>query len=172
MATLPVEQVTNPSKTSDVSITDGTFDTTIGERYWLSTTTLPYTVVNTKAVAVNQADRDTVEGRVMANFGVEKVIEGGEDVSLGALEKIGNTTLSGGNNTTVTKDISAFVAGNYKPFVYWVDDSSEDDYGTSTMTGSILQYTSGASDGSDDVVINVRDQKGFEVQVTCVVTIA
>lgn len=172
MATLPAEQITQPYKTGDVSITDGTEDTLIGERYWLSTTTLPYTVVNTKSVAVNQANRDTVEGRVMANFGNEQVIPGGEDVSLGQLVKVGNTTLSATNNATVTKDIAPFVAGNYSPFVYWVDAASEDDFGTSTMTGSTLKYASGASDGADTVLVNVRDSKGFEVQVTVTVTVA
>lgn len=176
MATVPFEQVTQPYKTGDVSITDGRDDTTIGERLWLSTRTGWDTIVNTKSVitsagGTNQTDRDALEARVMANFGAEQVVEGGEDTSLGALSKIGDTTLSAANNATTTKDIESFVAGNYTPFVYWVDDASEDDFGTSTMTGSTLQYASGASDGADTVLVNVRDQKGFEVQVTVTVTV-
>jgi hypothetical protein len=66
MATLPAEQVTQRNKTGDVSITYDGQDDSPGEKLWLSTTTLPYTVVDTKSVVANQQDRDTLEDRIVA----------------------------------------------------------------------------------------------------------
>lgn len=174
MATLPMEQVTQRAKIGVVQISDGSEDTTIGETLWLSTTTLPYTVVNTKSVVSDQLVRDTLEDRVMANFYADKDIAGGDDVSGMALAKLGDTTLAAANSTTTAKDISPFVSGGFEPLVYTLDATSVIDVAgaSAVMAGDTLLYTAGATDGTDTAVVRVTDQAGDYVLITVAVTVA
>lgn len=177
MATVPYEQVTQRNKTADVSITDGSEDTLIGEKYWLSTTSLPDAVVNTKSVHGNQANRDTVEDRVMAGHNAATNLH---DLGIGeayvsypvTIVGTGVVTASMANSATASTNIAQYVFGTQKPFTYEIDESSEDDFVTSTMIGSVLQYVSGTSDGTDTILVNVTDQGGSSVQVTVNVTVA
>jgi hypothetical protein len=174
MATLPAEQVTQRAKINVVQISDGSEDTTIGETLWLSTTTLPYTVVNTKSVVSDQLVRQTLEDRVMANFYDDKDIEGGDDVSGMTLAKLGDTTLSALNSTVTAKDISPFVSGGFAPLVYTLDATSVIDLAgcSAVVQGDTLLYTSGATDGTDSAVVRVTDQAGDFVLITVAVTVA
>ena len=174
MATLPAEQVIQRSNINVVQISDGTPDTDLGETLWLSTTTLPYTVVNTKSVVSDQLVRDTLEARVMADFGDEIDAPGGEDVSSQALAKLSNTTLAAANSTTTGKDISPFVVGGFTPLVYTLDASSVIDLAgcSAEVVGTTLLYTSGATDGTDSAVVRVTDATGEYVLVTVAVTVA
>jgi hypothetical protein len=174
MATLPAEQVTQRAKINVVQITDGTEDTTIGETLWLSTTTLPYTVVNTKSVVSDQLVRQTLEDRVMANFYDDKDIDGGTDVSGQQLAKLGDTTLAAASNVTTAKDISPFVSGGFTPLVYTLDATSVIDLAgaSAVMAGDTLLYTAGAAVGTDSAVVRVTDQAGDYVLITVAVTVA
>lgn len=174
MATLPMEQVTQRAKIGVVQISDGTADTTIGETLWLSTTTLPETVVNTKSVVSDQLNRDTLEARVMADFGEEIEAPGGEDISSQELAKLGDTTLAVGNNATAGKDIAPFVVGGFTPLVYTLDASSVIDLAgaSAEVVGTTLLYTAAATDGTDTAVVRVTDSTGEYVLVTVAVTVA
>ncbi len=66
MATLPIEQITQRTGTADVSITYDNRPESPGEKFWLSTRTGYNTIVDTKSVAGNQADRQTTEDRIVA----------------------------------------------------------------------------------------------------------
>lgn len=174
MATLPAEQVTQRNKIGIVSITDGSEDTTVGETLWMSTTTLPYTVVNTKSVVSDQLVRQTLEDRVMADFYDDKDAPGGQDVSGLELVKLSDTTLAAANSTITSKDIAPFVSGGFGTLAYTLDASSVIDLAgaSAVVVGSVLQYTSGAVDGTDSAVVRVTDSAGEFVLVTCVVTVA
>lgn len=177
MATLPAEQITQPYKTGDVSISDGTLDTLIAQRLWLSTTTLPYTVVNTKSVAADQdtpSELLTLSDTVDAGLDDAQTVPGGEDVSDQALVKLGNTTLAAANSAITTKDISAFVVGGFGTLHYSIDATSVVDLAgcTAEMAGHTLVYTSGVTDGTDSVVVRVTDDAGEYVLITVAVTVA
>jgi hypothetical protein len=177
MATVAYEQVTQPYKIGDVSITDGTDESLIGQRLWLSTTTLPNTVVNTKAVAADQdtpSELLTISDTVDAELDDEETVPGGEDVSDQGLVKLGDTTLSAANSAITTKDISAFVAGGFGTLHYSLDDTSVIDLAgcSAQMAGEILVYTSAATDGTDSAVVRVTDDAGEYVLVTVAVTVA
>lgn len=180
MATLPAEQVTQRNKTGDVSITYDGRDDSPGEKLWLSTTTLPYTVVDTKSVVSNQQDRDTLEDRIVAAGEAQYV-----DVDLYATESIGvdgltqalvvvgdgSEALTVANGETETLDISQYVDGGYTPLTYTIDAASEDGNGTYTMIGSYLQAEWGSA-GSDSIIVDVADRDGNEVTITVAVTLS
>jgi hypothetical protein len=177
MATVAYEQVTQPYKIGDVSITDGTDESLIGQRLWLSTTTLPNTVVNTKAVAADQdtpSELLTLSDTVDANLDDEQTVPGGDDISDQVLVKLGDTTLSAANNAITTKDISAFVAGGFGTLHYSLDDTSVIDLAgcSAQMAGDTLVYTSAATDGTDSAVVRVTDDAGEYVLITVAVTVA
>lgn len=179
MATLPAEQVTQRNKTGDVSITYNGEDDSPGEKLWLSTTTLPYTVVDTKSVVANQQDRDTLEDRIVAAGEAQYT-----DVDLYATEGIGvngleqplviigdgSEAMAVANGTTETLDIADFVTGGYQPLSYAIGAGTIDN-GTATMVGSVLQYAA-TSVGSDTVTVEVTDRGGTQVDIDVVVTVS
>lgn len=179
MATLPAEQVTQRNSKCNVSFTPGD-DETAGVLQWLSTTTLPYTVVNTSAVSASydtEAEIDAAMATMDATAAEDFDLSGigfGEDVSDQGLVKLGDTTLSAANNASSTKDISAFVAGGFGTLHYAIDDSSVIDVAgaSAVMAGDTLVYTAGATDGTDSVVVAVTDDAGESVLVTVAVTVA
>lgn len=180
MATLPAEQVTQRNKTADVSITHDGRDDSPGEKLWLSTTTLPYDVVNTKSVLVNQQDRDVLEARIVAageaQYG-DYDLFAEEGIGVSGLEQPlviigdGSEVLAVGNGTTETIEISDFVDGGYTPLSYAVDGTATIDNGTATMVGSVLQY-SATSVGSDTVPVIVTDADGNTVTIDVEVTVS
>lgn len=174
MATLPAEQVIQRVAINVVQISNGLPTATDGETLWLSTTTQPYTVVNTKSVVSDQLVRDTLETRIMANFYNDRTAEGGTDVSSYELAKLGDTTLAAANSTVTAKDISPFVSGGFEPLVYSLDASSVIDLAgcSAVVQGDTLLYTSGATDGTDSAVVRVTDNTGDFVLITVAVTVA
>jgi hypothetical protein len=164
-----------------VSITYNGEDDSPGEKLWLTTTTLPNTIVNTKSVISNQQNRDTLEDRIVA-AGEAKY----GDIDLYATEGIGvdgleqplviigdgSETLAVANSQAKTLDISDFVTGGYRPLAYEIDDGATIDNGAAVMIGSVLQYTGGTTDGSDTVPVIVTDRVGNTVTVSVVVTVA
>jgi hypothetical protein len=180
MATLPAEQVTQRNKTADVSIVSGYQNDAPGEKLWLSTTTLPYTVVNTKSVVSNQQDRDELEARIVAAgeaaytdldlYGEGIGFKDGTEplVVLGD----GTEALAVANDATGTIDIDDYVNGGYKPLTFEIDSEATIDNGTATMLGSVLQYVGSETDGSDTVPVIVTDREGNTVTVTVTVTVA
>lgn len=66
MATLPLEQVTQRTRTADVSITFDNREASPGEKLWLSTRTGFDSIVDTKSVVTNQKDRQVMEDRINA----------------------------------------------------------------------------------------------------------
>ena len=181
MATLPAEQVTQRNKIGDVSIVYDYHDDSPGEKIWLSTTTLPYTVVNTKATAVNQQDRDVLEARIVAageaaytDYDIYTEEGYGYNSNSQPLVIVGDgtETLAVSVSTTATKDIAPYVTGGYEPLTYTIDAAAEDDFGTSTMIGSVLQYVAGAGAGADTVPVMVTDTDDNTVTITVTVTVS
>lgn len=180
MTTLPAEQVTQRNHTADVSITYDGRDDSPGEKLWLSTTTQPYTVVDTKSVISNQQDRDTLEDRIVAAgeskygdydlFDEEGIGTNGLPQPL-VLVGDGTEALAVADEATETLDISDFVTGGYDPLSYAIDGAATIDNGTATMIGSVLQYT-GTGAGSDTIPVNVTDGDGNSVTVTVTVTVS
>lgn len=180
MATVPYEQVTQRNKTADVSIAYNGEDDSPGEKLWLTTTTLPNTIVNTKSVVSNQQDRDTLEARIVA-AGEAKY----SDIDLYATEGIGvngltqplviigdgSEAMAVADETTETLDIGDFVAGGYQPLAYAIEDGATVDNGTATMVGSVLNYAA-TSAGSDTVPVVVTDRDGNTVTIDVVVTVS
>ena len=182
MATLnTIEQVTQRNKRADVSITYDGRDDSPGEKLWLTTTTHPYDIVNTKSVAGNQQDRDTLEDRIVTAgetaygdydlYAEEGIGVDGLDQAL-VIIGTGDVALAVANNDTETVDLSDYVTGGYTPLDYEIDAAAEDEYVTSTMIGSVLQVVSGASDGADTIPVNVTDRDGNTVQLTVTATVA
>ena len=181
MATVPQEQVTQRNNKATVSITAGT-DDDAGILQWLTTTVLPVTVTNTTAVSASydtaaelEAAYATLDAAAATEFDIHDELGYGDDVSDQVLVKLGNTTLTADNvaGSIATKDISAFVAGGFGTLHYAIDATTQADFGTSQMAGSVLVYTTTDTDtGADTVVVNVTDDTGESVQVTCEVTVS
>lgn len=180
MATVPYEQVTQKNKTADVSITYNGEDDSPGEKLWLSTTTLPNTVVNTKSVVANQQDRDVLEQRIVdageALYGDYNLYteEGfGVDSSVPPLVIVGDGSeaLAVTNGNTASIDIADFVADGRTPYQYAIDAASVIDNGTAEMVSSALQYTA-TSVGSDTITVDVTDRDGQTVSIDVVVTVS
>jgi hypothetical protein len=181
MATVPQEQVTQRNNKATVSITAGT-DDDAGILQWLTTTVLPVTVTNTSAVSASYdtpAELEAAYATLDAAAATEQDLHAdfgfGDDVGDQILVKLGNTTLTADNvaASVATKDISAFVAGGFGSLHYAIDATTQADFGTSVMAGKTLVYTTTDTDtGADTVVINVTDDTGTQVQVTCEVTVA
>jgi hypothetical protein len=179
MATLPAEQVTQRNKVGIVSITGSTRDGSAGETLWMSTTTLPYTVVNTKSVVSDQLVRDVMEDRIMAaeaaiytDYDIYTEEGFGYDSNAQPLVIVGDGSevLAVADDTTETIDMSDFVTGGYQPLVYTIGAGTIDN-GTASMIGSVLQYVA-TSAGSDSVNVVVTDRDGNTVTVICVVTVS
>ena len=180
MATVPYEQVTQKNKTADVSITYNGEDDSPGEKLWLTTTTLPNTIVNTKSVVGNQQNRTTLEDRIVtAGEALYTNVDlyATEGIGVNGLEQPlviigdGSEAMSVADDTTETIDIGDFVAGGYQPLAYAIDDEATVDNGTATMVGSVLSYAA-TSAGSDTVPVIVTDRGGNTVTVSVVVTVS
>jgi hypothetical protein len=180
MATLPAEQVTQRNSKCTVAYSAGDPELA-GRVQWLTTTTLPYTVVNTTSVSASydtaaeiEADMAAMDEAASTPVDLHADYGYGDDVSGNTLVKVGDTTLAAANSVTTTKDISPFVAGGFGTLNYAIDDSSVIDLAgaSATMAGDTLLYTAGATDGTDTVVVAVTDDTGQSVLVTVAVTVA
>lgn len=183
MATLPIEQVLQSNKINDVSITyDLRFDSP-GEKLWLSTFTPPQGVVATKSVVSDQLVWQTMIDRIDAagvaaygDYDIYASGNGGVVTNPNPLATVGDgtETLSAANSVVTTKDIAPYVAGGRTPYSYAISDDSVIDLtgASAAMAGSVLEYTSGAVDGTDVVVVDVTDGFGDTVQVEVTVTVA
>lgn len=181
MATLPKEQVTQRDTKATVTITPGT-EGDAGHVQWLSTTTLPYTVVNTTSVTASYdtlAEIDAVRATYDATAGAEQDLYADHGIGYPSIEQPlavlgdGTEALAVANSETESLDISQYVTGGYQPLSYTLDDSGIDTTDVSaTMVGSVLQVTAGATDGTDTAVITVADRDGNEVEITIAITVA
>lgn len=66
MATLPLEQVTQRNTRAQVAVTYDRRIDSPGITLWLSTTTLPYTVVNTATVAAGEDTWAEIDATIVA----------------------------------------------------------------------------------------------------------
>ena len=181
MATLPAEQVTQRNAKCTVAFSAGN-DEDAGVQQWLSTTTLPYTVVNTSSVnASYDTPAEILAGMETLDATAATEIDLNADFGIGypsidqplAILGDGNEALAVANSETESLDISQFVVGGYLPLTYTLDDSAIDTAGVSaSMVGSVLQVTAGATDGTDTAVITVSDADGNEVEITVAITVA
>lgn len=183
MATLPIEQVLQSNKTNDVSIVfDSRFDSP-GEKLWLATFTPPQTVVATKSVVSDQLVWQTMVDRINAagaaaydDYDIFASGNGGVLTNPNPLATVGDgtETLAAANSVVTTKDIAPYVAGGRTPYSYAIGAASVIDLtgASAAMAGSILEYTSGAVDGTDVVVVEVTDGFGDMVTVEVTVTVA
>lgn len=181
MATLPAEQVTQRNSKCTVAFSAGT-DEDAGIQQWLSTTTLPYTVVNTSAVGASYDTPteiltafDTLDAAAHTDIDLNAEFGIGYPSIEQPLAVIGDGTeaLAVANSETESLDISQFVVGGYLPLSYTLDDTLVDTAGVSaSMVGSVLQVTAGATDGTDTAVVTVADRDGNEVEITVAITVA
>lgn len=177
MTTLPAEQVTQRNSKGQVSLTPSDKETA-GTLQWLSTTTLPYDVVNTNSVGAatdTPAEIDTVMDSYNPSTAYNISINKGFGTYVGdkALVKLGDTTLAITKPATGTKDISAFVAGGFGNLTYQIDASSTLAVtGVAySMAGKTLVVTTGANAGTGNVVVKVTDSAAQSVLVTVAVTV-
>ncbi len=179
MATVSQEQLVQRTKTAIVAITYDGQDNSPGETLWMTTTTAPYTIVTTKAVAANQLDRQVMEDRIVA-AGVAQY----GAINLYTTEGIGYNGLAqplvvvgdGSEvnsqviNTTETVDMDPFFIGGYEPLVYTIGAGTFDN-GVPTMIGSVFQFVANGVAGSDSVPVIATDRGGTAKTVTMVVTV-
>ncbi len=179
MATVSQELLVQRTKTAIVAITSGIQDDAPGETLWMTTTTLPYTIVTTKAVAANQLDRQVMEDRIVA---AGDALYG--DYNLYTEEGFGYNGLSqplvvvgdGSEansqviNTTETVDMDPFFIGGYEPLVYTIGAGTFDN-GVPSMIGSVFQFVANGVAGSDSVPVLATDRDGTSKTVTMVVTV-
>jgi hypothetical protein len=179
---VPQEQVTQRNNKATVTVTPGD-EETLGHVQWLTTTVMPVTVTNTTAVA---AAYDTAAEilAVMATYdtalSTEEDLNADFGIGYPSLEQPisligdGAEALAVANSETESLDISQFVVGGYQPVTYTLHDSSVIDLAgcTAAVVGSVLQYTSGVTDGTDVAVVRATDAEGNYVTVTVTVTVA
>lgn len=180
MVTLPKEQVTQRNLRSDVSITfDNRYDSP-GEKLWLITAG-PTDETATKAVVSDQLNRKTLEDRIQTagetkykDFNIHDETGIGDTPVTQPLVVIGSdaVAVSMANSATTSRDIRPLVASSALPLHYEIDAAAEDDYVTSTLFGSVIQFVSGTGDGADTVPVNVTDSAGNTVTITFTVTVA
>ncbi len=179
MAILPQEQVTQRNKRGDVSITYNSREDAPGEKLWLSTTTLPYEVVMTKSVLVNQQDRDVLEARLVAageaqydDYNLFTEAGAGSSSNPQPLVLVGSGTVTQTQviNTTKTVDLDPFVDGGYEPLTYAIGTGTFTQ-GTPTMVGTYFRFVAGATAGSDTVPVIVTDRGGNTVTITVTATV-
>lgn len=183
MATLPAEQVTQRNGTAAVGITYDTRLDSPGELLWMSTTTLPYTVVVTKDVAGDQLDRDVLEARILAAglaaYDDYDVSDYGTTNGYQPLVSVGAGTLaiSLANSQTKNTDLSIAFDGGRGTIVYTkgtVTDATSVLIGTgaakAVITGSYVATTAHAvNDGTATFTVTATDADG--ATATCAVTV-
>lgn len=182
MATVPMEQVTQRNHKANVSFTAGTEDDA-GVSQWLSTTVLPVTVTNTAAVHANyDTPAEILAAMAVLDTTAATAVDLYADFGIGSSGFIqplivlgtGSVPLAVPNDTAVvTLNIAPYVTGGVGPLTYEIDGDAEDDFGTSTMVGSVLRYE-GSDDGAgaDTIPINISDQSGSSVTVVVTATVS
>lgn len=179
MATVSQELLVQRTRTAIVAITSGGQDDAPGETLWMTTTTAPYTIVDTKSVLANQQVRQVLEDRIVAagdaRYGDYNLYtqEGvGYNGLAQPLSIVGDGSEANSQviSTTETVDMDPFFIGGYEPLVYSIGTGTFPN-GVPSMIGSVFQFVANATVGTSTVPVIATDRDGTTKTVTMVVTV-